>query len=286
MKPAIEAPRPPLKRASLTAFEREESAFPWNWHYHPELELTLILEGRGTRLVGDHSEPYGPGDLVLLGPDLPHTWFSFHRHEAPGPGPNRAIVVQFRRGMLPEAALGLPEFAAVGRLLADAARGLRFPAAVAREAEPELRALLQKEGLPGWLGLVELLGKLARAPRTPLASPGRRHRNAVSSRMERILSDLEEHYRENLPVAQVARKAGLSAGAFSRFFRRMTHRTYVDYRNALRIRETCRLLEEGDAPVTEIAYGCGFNNLAHFNRQFRKEKGMTPRLYRQLHNPA
>ncbi len=65
----------------------------------------------------------------------------------------------------------------------------------------------------------------------------------------------------------------------------MTHMTFVGYRNGLRVREACRLLEESDLPVTEIAYSCGFNNLANFNRQFRKEKGVVPLRYRRLYNP-
>ena len=342
MKPAIEAPSSLLKKASLVAFEREESSFPWNWHYHPEIELTLIVEGRGTRLVGDHSEAYSPGDLVLLGANLPHTWFSFNpksevdrggltqfagreclssgltvskdtprpssshrdsascasssaptsefgfnRKEAVTSGSNRAIVVQFRREMLPEGILTLPEFASIAQLMADAARGLRFPVTVAQEIQPELCALVRQDGLQGWLALVNLLGRLAQIPRSMLASPGHRHQSSarMSLRMERVISHLERYYRDDLPVAQVARMVGLSSGTFSRFFRKMAHQTYVDYRNGLRIREACRLLEESDLPITEIAYECGFNNLANFNRRFRTEKGMSPRHYRQLHNP-
>ena len=190
--------------------------------------------------------------------------------------------------MLPEGILALPEFAAIQQLMADAARGLRFPATAAQEIQPELCALVHQEGLQGWLALVDLLGRLTQMPRTILASPEHRHRSSarMSLRMERVVSHLERHYRDDLPVAQVARMVGLSSGTFSRFFRKMAHQTYVDYRNGLRIREACRLLEETDLPITEIALECGFNNLANFNRCFRVTKGMTPSGFRARYQPS
>ena len=62
--------------SSVVAFVRNDSHFPFYWHYHPEFELTLIINSRGQRLVGDGIADYGPGDLVLLGPNVPHSWRS------------------------------------------------------------------------------------------------------------------------------------------------------------------------------------------------------------------
>src|SRR5260370_39848423 len=62
--------------SSFVAYERSDPAFPFYWHYHPEYELTLIVDSHGQRLVGDSIDDYGSGDLVLLGPNLPHSWRS------------------------------------------------------------------------------------------------------------------------------------------------------------------------------------------------------------------
>jgi AraC-like DNA-binding protein len=288
MKPAMEPPRVPWDgKASLFAYERRAASFAWNWHYHPEIELTLILRGRGTRLIGDHSEEYRPGDLILLGPNLPHSWISAD-DTRPASGRNRAIVIQFLPQAIPAAILALPEFAPIQRLLAESGRGLRFPAATAKSLRDELAALAGCDGLARWLGLAAAFGRLAMSPRAVLASVGHRHRRSsrLSSRLERVTSHLERHFRDDLPISRAAAMVGVSAGTFSRFFRKMTHRTFVDYRNALRVAEACRLLEESDLPVIEVAYACGFNNLANFNRRFRREKGMVPRDYRRLHEPA
>ena len=92
MQPQLEKIRKP-HNASFRAFVRQERQFPFAWHYHPEFELTLITSGRGRRFVGDHIADFREGDLVLLGPLLPHTWRS--GPSSPGSKQRRAIVIQF-----------------------------------------------------------------------------------------------------------------------------------------------------------------------------------------------
>ena len=64
---------------SWTLVWREVAEIPFLWHYHPEFELTLTMNARGQRYVGDHFADFGPGDLVLLGPSQPHTWAACER---------------------------------------------------------------------------------------------------------------------------------------------------------------------------------------------------------------
>jgi AraC-like DNA-binding protein len=280
MKPALEAPAFESTGASLAAFVRREPVFDWNWHYHPEIELTWIRSGKGRRLVGDHTAEYGPGDLVLLGANLPHTWVS-----APGSKRNEAIVVQFRA--FPPELLRLPEFSAVEGLLRRAHTGLCFPRAGVVPAQ--LRKLARGRGLPAWLRLCQVLARLAanRSAQT-LASSSYRHKRShrMLSRIERVSDFVAANFRNEIPLANAARVAGLTPSAFSRMFRRATNQTYTSYRNAHRIREACRLLIETDLAITRIAGECGFDNLANFNRHFRERQKMTPRDYRRLHEPA
>jgi len=281
MKPALEAPKSRFEETSIVAFVRMAPLFEWNWHYHPEIELTWIRHGRGTRLVGDHSAPYAPGDLVLLGANLPHTWFS----EGDSPQRNEAIVIQFRARAFPEPLLELPEFVRVRSLLQQASRGIRFSAATAHRLGRSLERLPSTPGLDQWLGLSSILAGLASAGGTPLASPRYRHGRVykLSSRLETVTRQIEQRCREEMTLPEAARLAGLTPSAFSRFFRKMTCQTFVDYRNSCRIRIACELLADSDLTITEIAHECGFNNLASFNRRFRREKQMVPRDYRRLH---
>lgn len=281
MKPAYELPRFRGTTSSLAAYTRREARFEWNWHYHPEMELTWIRQGFGKRLVGDHVEAYKSGDLVLLGSNLPHTWAS-----ATNALRNEAIVIQFLPQMLPEALLKLPEFAGISEMLSRAGCGLRFSRKQGEVLEREFIALTAEKGIAAWLRLVKILHALAsdKVPES-LASTRYRHQKSyrLNSRVERVTAYIEKHFREEITLPQAAKLCGLTPEACSRFFRKMTGRTFVDFRNSFRIREACRLLSETDLSITETAYECGFDNLSNFNRRFLEACHIPPREYRRMY---
>lgn len=249
-------------------------AFAFSWHFHPEVELTLITAGSGTRYAGDSIEPYEPGQLTLLGAGVPHAFVSA------APGRHEAVVVHFRADFLGPGLFDAAEFAAAGRLIAAAGRGLELPA-----PEPTVRRLTElaiRTGADGTLGLLDALVRLADgAPGRPLASAGYRPPGRPNSRrMDDVFGYLHAHYAEPLAVDDVAAVAHLSPTAFSRFFRRATGRTFTAYLTELRIGAARRLLADGDRAVSDIAASCGFGNLSNFNRRFRALTSMTPREYR------
>jgi len=284
MKPAFLAAQSNFKSESVYAFQRRESSFLWNWHYHPELELTWISKGGGTRLVGDHSAPYKAGDLVLLGPNLPHTWFTA---ESEPRALHAAVVIQFRVQAIPDALQNLPEFNMIQILLLQAARGVFFKNPLSAKIVRLLLAMPDQSEFTRWMTLLELLSELCALPKEMLASNRYRHQRSynLSTRLSATISFIEQNCREELPLSKVASRAGLTTASFSRFFRRMTNQTFVDFRNSCRIREACRLLTETERAITEIAFESGFSNLANFNRRFKSECRMSPGTYRRLHNP-
>lgn len=282
MKPRLEPRRTRSAAQSFTAFRRIEPAFPFAWHYHAEIELTWIEAGSGSRVVGDHIEPYGPGDLVLLGGGLPHTWSS----ETPvgRARGHRAVVVQFPPGLFGDGTDEGAEFFAIHDLLGRANRGLAFPQEVSERGHSELNALVEASGLEAWCVLARLLDRLAReegARMLASASYAPSSGQGAQRRFERALAFIEAHAAdEPLYLGQVARAVHLTPAAFSRFFQRMAGASFVDYVNELRVGKAARLLAETDRPVAEIAFACGFGNLANFNRRFRELKEMSPRDFR------
>jgi len=274
MQPFIETIQPPTN-ASFVLRRWIRPSFPFDWHIHPEIELTLILRGHGRRFVGDSIETFQPGDLVLIGSNLPHTW---HSQDAQPTQGVEAVVAQF-----PESLLNLPELHHARQLVARAAVGLHFPALPPSHVMETFSSLPEAGSLDRLVGLLQILQMLAKLD---TAQPLATHPHPVRflpedrTRIDAICRNIARQCHHPIHQADVARDAGMTPAAFSRFFRKTTGRTFTDHVHHLRVGEVCRLLIETDAPITTIAFQCGFENLANFNRIFRRLKQTSPRQFR------
>ncbi len=270
---------------SFAARRFELPAFPFLWHYHPEVELTLIEQGRGVRLVGDSVEHYEAGDLVLLGANLPHTWSS-----RPEEGPVRSIVIQFLPDMLGQGLWAAPEFRPFIRLFEAARHGLSIEGPVTALLRTLTRKVIEADvGSPQRIvRLLDVLTALGdgRAWRRLSTHKQATTDDAGDALMRRILQRLHQASPVFPPQAMLARELGLSPSSFSRFFQQHIGRPYSQYVNDWRVQHACRRLVESDDSVTQIAFDCGFRNLANFHRRFRAAKAMTPGAYRKATSAA
>lgn len=265
--------------SSLRILEISQAKFDASWHFHPEWELTWITEGCGRRFVGDCIETFGAGDLVLIGPGVPHFWFSDVAAEG---GLSRALVIQFPGDFPGDAFLGLPEMADVGLILQRGARGLFF---FGRGVEEACKRLGRMRDLPAFEAVLELLGvlQLLAATRSrPLAGPSYERLSGESSqtRIGRLYAFLMEHFREPLTLGRIAAAVGMSPSACSRFFMRATGGGVWDFLTQLRVDHCASLLRGADRGIAEIAFESGFSTLSSFNRHFRERHGRSPREYR------
>ena len=274
-----------IARPTESAFHmarRRSAAFGFAWHQHPELELTLIEAGRGQRFVGDHIGEYEPGDLVLIGADLPHTWAS-HPHQNKQ---QRAVVVQFHPQWIESVIDSTPEARSIRGLINRSRQGLSFKGPAQRRVAKEMPNMLKTKGMQRALRLLAVLDDLSRSRGVQtLSSPayGQASHNA-DDRIDRVCRFIHEHVSEPITQADAAELIHMSGPAFSRFFKRRVGKTYIRYVHELRIGHACRLLLESDVPVIDACFASGFNNLSNFNRVFKSIKGTSPKEYRFNHD--
>lgn len=267
---------------SFSAVETRVPRFTTPWHFHPECELIYIAHGSGTRFVGDSIHPFERGDLVLLGPNLPHTWQN-HKAARRAADYACALVVQFRADFLGPGFFALVEMKPVARLLAAAERGVHFPdAEVVRDTALCMKNLVAQTGADRIITLLSILEKLTGAPKQHLlSSPG--FEPALHAfdeqRMEKISAYVIHHLGEEITRKVAAELVHMSEGAFSRFFRQKAGKSFTEFVNEVRIGRAAHLLIESEQPVSEIAFACGFNNLSHFHRRFRRTFALSPTAY-------
>lgn len=242
------------------------------WHAHRSMELTFIASGGGSRFVGDHIGAIGPPELVLLGPDLPHYWSGLNE--------SHGASVQIHPSQLGE----LSEAVALQPLWELGQRGLLFDPETAAAAGAELQHMVGQPPLRRLATLLAVFDHLLAASNQaqllcskPYAVNSRaRHQDQVSHAIEILLSDFDQP----LTVQQISAAVELPAVTLSRYFRRYTGRSLIEFLNEVRIDHARRLLIESDQAIGQVALAAGFGNLSHFNRQFRRKAGCSPREFR------
>jgi AraC-like DNA-binding protein len=260
--------------------------YPWArnvWNIHPEYEIHLVRNASGIALVGDHIEPFEPGYLAIVGSGLPHDWVS-----ATAPGEiirGRDIVLQFDRERLRAAAGLFPELAALEPFLALALRGLSFHGETRRLGAAQLEAMRDARGLER-LGLfLRLLGTLAaRGEYKVLSSEDFMPDtdDASQSSIHVALTHIRENFTRDLALAELAGLLCMSEWAFSRFFKKNSGSSFTDYLRSLRVAYACKLLADTAMPITDICFEIGYANVSNFNRNFLRQRGMTPSSYRRM----
>ncbi|HEY8920200.1 MAG TPA: AraC family transcriptional regulator [Chitinophaga sp.] len=268
------------------SFSVREDVLPYlynHWHYHPEVELTLIRKGRGTRLVGDHMERFTDGDLVLLGPNLPHMWRNDADYFQPDSGLHiEAVAIHFHENFWGDAFLQLPEMEPVRMLLKQAGRGLQIHGKAKAALSLQMEEILQATGPQKITLLIHLLTAIAATPeKSFLSSLGfvQEYNLQRTDKINEIYHYTFNNFTQALSIETVAKAVHISPHSFCRYFKTRTSKTYFQFLAELRIGYACKLLLENDMSIAQVAYSSGFNNLANFNRQFKAITGKTPMGY-------
>jgi AraC-like DNA-binding protein len=249
-------------------------AFDFYWHYHPEYELTFIEIGSGKRMIGDSFNNFTDGDLVLIGPNLPHTWVSNKKNQKII---QKARVLQFTNSFIAPL-LQYPHFENIQLLLNKAAFGWYIKNAniqTITDLFSKINNNYQNEGL---IGLLQLFQYLATLKGQQLCSTKYQITLGALSekRVNEVFKYVQYNFSKTISLKKVAGIVYLSESAFCKFFKKTTGRTFSMYVNEVRIAHAYQLLIETDKSIASIASMSGFDSLTYFNRVFLKLKRVQP----------
>ena len=268
-------------------FSRVKSEFDFPLHYHDEFELNFIQNGKGAkRVIGDHIAEIDELELVLVGPNLQHGWFT---HRLKGQQ-LKEITILFHRDLLDEKFLQRNQMSFIKQMFEKSLRGILFSRETAQALTPRLMALTKKHGFDSVLELISILHDLSISRNMRILSDTTfNHMESFSYKSRRIHSVMEylnRNFQKDVSLSEAAKLISMSEVAFSRFFKMRTGKTFVDTLNEIRLGHASRLLIESTQTINEIAYQCGFNNMSNFNRIFKKKKNCTPKEFRLEYNSS
>ncbi|MBE9585102.1 helix-turn-helix domain-containing protein [Mucilaginibacter sp. JRF] len=264
----------------FTIFTREKQEFNFPLHNHEEMELNMILNAAGAkRIVGDHIDEITDMELVLVGPNLPHGWFT---HHCKSPLITE-VTIQFHKDLMDDRFLKRNQLNFIRNMIEAAKKGIMFSRKTIEHIAPRILALNKQAGFDSILELFAIFNELsiARDYRT-LSDSTFLHKqdNYNSRRIERVFEYMNTNFHKQITLDEVSKIANMPSASFSRFIRKRTGSTFISSLNEIRLGHVSRMLIDTTHSVSEIAYKCGFNNMANFNRTFKNKKGCTPNEFR------
>lgn len=254
------------------------------WHYHNNYEISFITEGSGKRIVADSIEEFQPGDLVFLGHNLPHVWIADKEVRSPSNRTLEMVYLQFTSEILNPQLLALPEFKNVERALALSERGIQIIGSTLNEVSELMLQLPYLKDFDRMLYFFKLMNIIGRSDNIiHLASKQyiKKRFTAGNKRIAAIHDYLMNNYREDVDLNKLAGLVNMAEGSLCRFFKMNMGITLFEYLNKIKTEFACKLLMDEDLSIIEICLDSGFNNISHFNKQFKKNTGVTPTEYRK-----
>ncbi len=254
------------------------------WHYHNNFEISFITEGSGKRIVADSIEEFQPGDLAFIGPNLPHVWLADKETQMLSRRTLEMVSLQFTMSILPSQLIILPEFSNVKRALDLSARGIQIVGDTLNKVSEimlQLPFLKSFERMLHFLMLMDIIGRSETNIQLGSKEYFKRRFTTGNKRIATIHDYLMNHYRDEVDLKRLADLVSMAEGSLCRFFKMNVGLTIFEYLNKIKTDFACKLLMYQDLSMTEVCFDSGFNNVSHFNKQFKKITGVPPTEYRK-----
>lgn len=272
-----------LSSSSISVKKEITPFMDYPWHYHPEYEIIFVEESYGIRLMGNHIGNFTNGDLMFISPNLPHVWkndIDFYERN-----PNLHVVVyviHFNEDAFGEKFFTLPEFAHIRQLFILGQQGVLIKGADHGEISGLIKNVCSATGLDRLVLFLKTLNRFANAREYELLSnPGYigTVNTSDTERINKVVNFLMENYKQEINADEIANLVNMNKSSFCRYFKSRTHKTCSQFLNEIRIAHACKLLVNSNMTATQVCYETGYNNISHFNRQFKLTTGTTTKDY-------
>ncbi|TLV03633.1 AraC family transcriptional regulator [Dyadobacter luticola] len=255
------------------------------WHYHPELELIHIEQGSGTQFVGDNIQNFQSGDLLLIGPNLPHYWRCDEKYfHGESKLYAQATVLHFSEDIFGKNFMELPENKSINDLMLKARLGMKISGKGTAHVKALLKDLLTQTSGNPIISLLQILDSLAHCPEVKLLSNTHYQHEFDpfdTDRINHIYQYSITNFQKKISIEEISEVANISPHSFCRYFKSRSRKTYSQFLLELRVGHACKLLSETQLPVAQVCYESGFNNFANFNKYFKIHTGKSPLLYQK-----
>jgi len=273
----------PDGRQSFLIRKFDKLAYDAPYHFHPEFELTYIISGYGKRYVGSRMDEFTTGDLVLLGPNIPHCW----KLETPAKELDNlgAVVIQFAADFLGDSFFQREELQYINQLLKKSSSGLYFKGKTRECVNGKILKLSSEANhFKTLIGLLDILQELATSDECMLLDEQRDTPDLWANEQERInpvFAYLVENFRMQVSLEEVAAIANMTPNAFCKFFKRITRKTFMETVITYRLNYAIQQLVQTDYPISQIAFDSGFGDVSHFYKTFKQKMKVSPLSYRK-----
>jgi AraC-like DNA-binding protein len=269
----------------FTIFSRVKKEFNFPLHYHDEYELNLIINARGARrFVGDHIDQIDDLELVLIGPNLSHAWFTHHCKSAD----IKEVTIQWHKDLFDEKFLRRNQLSFIRKMFEMSSKGILFSKDTIKSIYQRIETLNQKSGFDSVIALINILHDLSVSRNLRILSETGFNTdlqtNYNSRRIEKAFEYMNKNYDKPIALGDLSKLVNMTEVSFSRFIKKRTGISFIDSLNEIRLGHASRILIDSTNSIAEISYSCGFNNISNFNRLFKKKKGCTPKEFRESYS--
>lgn len=267
----------------VTSFTVDYVRIVWNEHlsfYQQKTwELSHVMIGKGTRIIGDTIEPFSQGEVILIPPDIPHSW-SYDESISNENGEIENITIVFSDRLLNYLAMAFPELETVISEIQSNKAAISFSGDTLKQLQKKMISMIRETKIEQIASLVKIFALIASQENSDIVG----HPvvdDKQNKRLQQIYWYVMNHFQQDITLEEISKFVDMEKTSFCSFFKKMTGKTFFTYLTEYRIESSCQMLMKTDKSITDVCFASGFRDIPHYNRVFKKLKKVTPSVYRK-----